>query len=618
MVLAKIRRRERRSRSRHFFRGFSLHARHTPQTPACPSRLPLAAACLLPLGGAFQAAGAALDTRVDLSHRSQTIKGFGTSVDARLDSEKVWNRGKETWTPGNGASLLNTDAYYDHYVGDLGASAVRMSLVKTALNEDVTRPGATAQDRHRPWHSDLDDRIRLDGSTYENARLFNFDVKGLGNVGRFVQKAARRGDDMTLMAAIWSPPHWMKGPAVELGYSGDGKAPWFNFYDQSAGGSLIDTPDNLQQFGRYVAAYAKGFEREWGVPIDVLSVQNEPRFNEVYDSALYTPELFAKAVGAVNAAFAEHNAAHPEDPILTQLMGPDDIGLGGKRNPNLANLAFGYIDAVRHDGDAATAVGSYGLHGWNGGGGFAEHDDRMKSWRDFRDGRGWEDGRPGFEGVGGFRDGTGTGPDLWVTEHSGHAQKWTDPGRSFNGAMGLALEVHEALVGGDAVGYLYWQNQDAENWVGSGYTLTAGMDPDQPKYAAFKHFSRFVRPGMVRVAAGVAPGEDAGAVKLSAWLDEAAGTLTYVLLNVSKDEHAVQLASLAAGGEVLEAFFSVDGAYHRAGAVGSDGRLTLAGESVWSVVTTLGSLNAVPAVPEPAGALLALAAGGLLLRRRRA
>ncbi|BAM05148.1 PEP-CTERM sorting domain-containing protein [Phycisphaera mikurensis] len=547
-------------------------------------------------GGLIVAASApdalAAETRIDLRRQAQTIRGFGVSMGGGNDANRIEGRDR-------GESVMHNEDFYDHYVGDLGASVVRTGVSRTVLSKGG---------KYWPQHADLREPIRLGSDTYANIEAFDFTVKGVGNVGHFVRKAARRGDPMTLMGAIWSPPVWMKGPEVDLGYKDfAGQLPRDTFWNASAAGSLVDTPDNLQQFGRYVAAYAKGFEKAWDRPFDVLSVQNEPRFSTWYDSSVYTPELFAEAVGAVNAAFAEHNAANPDDPILTRVLGPDDLGLGGKGS-NLANVSFSYIKEVRHDGDPETAVDVYGMHGYNGGGRFADSDDRIESWKTFRNGRVRDDGYVNYEGV-------GEGVEFWVTEHSGHRHRWTDPGDTYNGAMGLALEVHEAMVGVDAVGYLYWQHED---WAGrlNNFTLTSGLDENQPKYAAFKHFAKHVRPGMRRVAADVLEdGQvDTSAVKISAYLDEAAGTLTYVLLNVTKVTQAVRLASLAAGGELLEASWSADGAYHQAGHADAGGWLNLQGESIWSVVTTLGSLNAVP---EPGTGVAVFAGGALLLRRRR-
>src|SRR5436190_734196 len=83
-----------------------------------------------------------------------------------------------------------------------------------------------------------------------------------------------------------SAPHWMKGAELDANTGQpDGNQPVLTATD-SAGGSLIDTPDNLQQFGRYVAAYVKGFEQTYGVPFYAISIQNELAFHETYNSCV--------------------------------------------------------------------------------------------------------------------------------------------------------------------------------------------------------------------------------------------------------------------------------------------------------------------------------------------
>src|SRR5205823_4060952 len=83
----------------------------------------------------------------------------------------------------------------------------------------------------------------------------------------------------------------------------------------SAGGSLVDSPENLQQFGRYVAAYVKGYEQHYGVQFYAVSLQNEPAFHEDYGSCVYSPGLYVKALKAVADAFHHYG-------IATKLMGP--------------------------------------------------------------------------------------------------------------------------------------------------------------------------------------------------------------------------------------------------------------------------------------------------------
>src|SRR5699024_1313898 len=58
------------------------------------------------------------------------------------------------------------------------------------------------------------------------------------------------------------------------------------------------------------------------------------------------------------------------------------------------------------------------------------------------------------------------------------------------------------------------------------------------KYNAFKHFSKFIKPGAVRLQTS---GGDPAGVYASAFADDARGTLTSVLINNTAEDQSVTL-----------------------------------------------------------------------------
>ena len=244
----------------------------------------------------------AVNFAVNAAGRFQQIDGFGTSM--------AW------WVPG----VYDNDAWKNAYYQDLGSSMLRMDLNLNALlgsDGNATTPVVMGED----LQADINQ--------------FNWNTVVLQRFGGVAKAAAsKKIDSFKLFATISSPPQWMKGEErnVDTG-AFNGKQPvlttninWgYPIYD-SCGGSLIDTPSNLQQFGRYVAAYVKGIEQKWGTPVYALSIQNELAFREPYNSSVYDPALYVKAIKAVSDAFDHYG-------ITTKLMGPEDVGVGSTGNP---------------------------------------------------------------------------------------------------------------------------------------------------------------------------------------------------------------------------------------------------------------------------------------------
>ena len=79
-----------------------------------------------------------------------------------------------------------------------------------------------------------------------------------------VQQAKALNPAMKILANPWSPPGWMKDPATMTTVS-------------MLGGNLLMTPTNETAFANYFVKYIQAYQAA-GVPIDYISLQNEPLY----------------------------------------------------------------------------------------------------------------------------------------------------------------------------------------------------------------------------------------------------------------------------------------------------------------------------------------------------
>ena len=273
---------------------------------------------------------------VDITHRFQTIEGFGTALASDTP----------TWTP----QLQNL------YAQDLGASILRVALRPDLLPQQVT----------------------LGPDLQSNINLMNFNSREEHNWGTFAATINQNKiDQFKVIGTVFSPPPWMK-----------------TNNDINGGGRLIQTPDNLQQFARYLAAYAKGFQQNYGVPLYGLSIQNELRFVEAYPSAVYSPSDYAATVKAVGREFAAQG-------ITTKLFGPEDVGAD---SGFLTDNQMSFINAVNADPETKSYLSFYAIHGYSGNG--VNVSSSRTNWADY------------------YNRIKADGKESWQTETSGENPAW--------------------------------------------------------------------------------------------------------------------------------------------------------------------------------------------------
>ncbi|GAB1513143.1 discoidin domain-containing protein [Actinophytocola sp. KF-1] len=111
-----------------------------------------------------------------------------------------------------------------------------------------------------------------------------------------LREAKRLNPGLTVMATPWSPPAWMKTG------------------DSLVGGRLQDDPAIHDAYARYLVKFVQAYTRA-GVPIDYLSVQNEPQ-NRTPDAYPGTDMPVAQQVKVIEALGPKLRAASPRTRIL--------------------------------------------------------------------------------------------------------------------------------------------------------------------------------------------------------------------------------------------------------------------------------------------------------------
>ncbi|MBC8160298.1 MAG: hypothetical protein H7Z42_03680, partial [Roseiflexaceae bacterium] len=538
----------------------------------------------LPLGLHTANAQSGVSVTIDSSTRFQTMDGFGTCLSGS-EAEQAW--------------------WQDLYYGDAAASILRVDL--------TPRLKAPYSDfsYNSPWFHNSPALPGPDGNnvrTYTGPNDYSRSFAGRSapiavmqpdveqNIGVFdyAQDLPRPGiaaaqagaareaalGDFKLVGSIWSPLPWVK---VSSGNSISGQSgvlpvdgtPWpFVWFDNFSGGKLdvsgaplavfndgVQNTSSLTQFARSTAAYVLGYQRAAGQRFYAISIQNELNFEVFYNSATYP--LSAQYIAALKAVRAEFDR-YPELRDI-QIMGPEDLlgndayGLWEYGGPTHKNLQ--YLQNIAADPVAAAAVDFFNVHGYAGDGvSSAGATPQLWDWW----ANGWDASPAGGipANIKGF---TEYGKKSWMTETSGEAAPWlnTTTGFPSNGGWSIALKMHQALTTGQQSAWVYWQFSDGGN-VGESTLTDATQRQNAPKYVAFKHFSKYIRPNAQRVAANVSGSTTLNA---SAYVHDDNRTVTAVLVNSSASPQtvSVRLPSTPAGISSMQTFISSESSLWQTG-----------------------------------------------------
>jgi O-glycosyl hydrolase len=300
---------------------------------------------------------------------------------------------------------------------------------------------------------------------------------------QIAKAALKRRPDIQLYATLYTPPPWMK---TNNDASGGGEAR-----------ATIKAGMELK-LAEYVWVFCAYMQKN-GVPIQYLSIANEPDWPHTQPGYFLSPEKYAALVKVVGEYLDKMAKKYPDVP-RPKLVGPNTLSAPGAAKdymPPLLKNAAKYLDVI-------------GSH---------DYDPRGDRWGALRK---LADKRP-----------------VWLTEWCAR-KKDASPGM-IESATEYGVAMHEAFLGGAnvfmAYDWVYPPRDSGEALIhvkwGDDYTLTK-------PYYLFRQWAEPLKPGMRIVEVGVA-GRVAVGVKPTAFLAADGHTLAVHIVNASDKEAPIGL-----------------------------------------------------------------------------
>jgi glucuronoarabinoxylan endo-1,4-beta-xylanase len=249
-------------------------------------------------------------------------------------------------------------------------------------------------------------------------------------------------------------------------------ANWKTNGDTANGGDLL--PAHYGDWAASLAGYVTTAASH-GVTISGVSIQNEPDYTAAYDSCIYSTDEMVAFINVVGPLFA---AMSPRP----KLMMPETSSW---------SALWGFTSAVEASATAASFTDIYATHQYAG-------DPTQQS----------------------------KAKPIWETEFS----TFDGFNAAIDNGISVAQTIHQAIVTGGVQAWHYWWliglGTDNEGLIGQG--SDAADHPTMTKrFYALGNFSKFIRPGFVRIGVANAP----NGVSLSAYRDPKTSAFAIVAIN---------------------------------------------------------------------------------------
>ncbi|HTC20883.1 MAG TPA: hypothetical protein VK859_08545, partial [bacterium] len=325
-----------------------------------------------------------------------------------------------------------------------------------------------ADDSNKPPASQVNGDVGL------SILRLGIDDSGNANWGTqcaFATQAMGINPNVKVFGSEWSPPaKWKNNNNVDGNNTGNDNGNPGTNTDQ------INTAD-FSNYAAYQTSFVTACKNTYGFTLTALSVQNEPDYDPSYDACLWSPANF--------------------DTYIKSYLGPDlqAAGFGTSIIMMPESFADNLTLSATTMGDSAAAsfVGFIGMHFYGGG--------------------------PNTVPAS-YSTTAGHPVQSWETEIS---EKTTD--NNIDSGIYYANLLHSAIVDHNFNAFCYWWLVNV-NTDDEGLCTSAGAAT--PRLYCLGNFSKFVRPGFVRIGATEVP---SAGVSVSAYYSSSAGKVVIVAIN---------------------------------------------------------------------------------------
>jgi len=364
----------------------------------------------------------------------------------------------------------------------------------------------------------------------------NWDLAGTRALIAAVGALGDDGGLAVVFSSPWTPPNnattgWKIGVPDPINYP-------------QIGGTL--DPAHYADYADLLADYANQFAGKMGVPLAALSIQNEPDWKADYESCAWTAAQVHDFLAVMKAELAKKGS-----PGGLRILAPEDADF--EETLVLPSLA---------DPDTADLVGVVAVHQYD----YAETNFAAKPLPTVA-----SHGKP-----------------LWMTEVS---QNTANDATIVDGLY-WARMIHTDLTLAQVNAFSYWwlwsSSSSKQALVGvDGATVT-----ENKRLFTLGQYSRFVRPGWLRLAVATAP---AAGVLSSAFRDAGGTMLAVVLINPGTEARTIDLPLAAGSYGALSAWrTSATESLAEVGAVSVHATVARVALPAQSVTTVYGAVSPAP------------------------
>lgn len=309
--------------------------------------------------------------------------------------------------------------------------------------------------------------------------------------------AEEAGVDLKMIFTVWSPPADMKIAYTDTeSWSERERIPGEPHPDGTKEGGALD-PDQYEDFGNWLADGIQLY-KDLGIDLYAISPQNEPFFEQFFNSAWYHPEWYAEMLESVVPVVKE------------RFPGVKVFGAEGMLSME-AETWFHHAELIKPQQETARdQLDIWAVHGYSDG---VNPTGAAEDWR-----YNYE------EYV------VPTGKPIWMTETSGYHDHWVSAGDSA-GALDLGLNIHAALKYGNISAWVWWQGSEIGDI--NQYNLMDGEGNPGKRYYVSKQFYRYIRPGAQRIELTF---DDEDGVVGTAYYHPGMDALTIVAINTTEED----------------------------------------------------------------------------------